>query len=301
MKCKYHTRIKHKFLGDYLSIWLKGVGGKVSLDYVDLFAGDGICKLDAELETPRTWEGSALLAVKMSKEYKNRWTCYLNELNQTTCAQLKQNLRKYEPWSGEVFNEDANEVIDKILTKINPNYPSLFFIDPQKHSELQWKTIEKIANHVGSRLKNSQNFRRPEMIINLMTTGMQRNLDSPGNISLALGMDETEWRRIITLYHENGKAYHEAFRDIYCKKLFDIYNINPVFLSVENKKESTVFYLIAISSHSLGKKILNSLKLCVEGYKKEKWSKELSEIQIQIDIAKMKKEGQKSIFEFNAI
>jgi len=36
------------------------------------------------------------------------------------------------------------------------------------------------------------------MIINLMTTGMQRNLDkSPGSISLALGMEEDKWRQII--------------------------------------------------------------------------------------------------------
>ena len=116
------------------------------------------------------------------------------------------------------------------------------------------------------------------MIINLMTTGMQRNLDkSPGSISLALGMEEDKWRQIINQYHDNGKTYHD--------------------LSVETKKESTVFYLIGISSHGLGKKILSSLKSCVEGYK-EKWSKELSDIEIQIDIAKMKKEGQRSIFDF---
>ncbi len=211
MKCKYHTRIKHKFLGDYLSIWLRGVGGKVSLDYVDLFASDGICELDAELETPLTWEGSALLAVKMSKEYKNRWTCYLNELDPSTYINLKENLKKYEPWDGEIFNQDANEVIDNILMKVNPNYPSLFFLDPQNHSQLPWITIEKIANHVGSKLKDSQN-RRPEMIINLMTTGMQRNLEkSPENISLALGMAEADWKRIITQYHENEKRGTEIY------------------------------------------------------------------------------------------
>ncbi len=136
------------------------------------------------------------------------------------------------------------------------------------------------------------------MIINLMTTGMQRNKDkSPENISLALGMAEGEWRQIIDQYHENGKTYHEGFRDIYCEKLSQIYNVSPVYLSVENKKDSTVFYLIAISSHGLGKKILTSLKNCVEGYR-EKWSKELTDIEIQIDTAKMKKEGQKSLFEF---
>lgn len=293
MKCKYHTRIKHKFLGDYLSIWLRGVGGKVSLDYVDLFASDGICELDAELETPLIWEGSALLAVKMSKEYKNRWTCYLNELESDIYDRLVENLKKYEPWDGEVFNEDANEVIDKILKKINPDYPSLFFIDPQKHSQLPWSTIRKIASHVG--YKN----RRPEMIINLMTTGMQRNLDkAPESISLALGMKEADWRQIIKQEHNKGKTFHETFRDLYCEKLFQIYGVNPAFLSVENKNDSTVFYLIAVSSHDLGNKILGSLKKCVEEYKKEKWSKELSDIEIQIDIAKMKKEGQRSLFEF---
>lgn len=293
MKCKYHTRIKHKFLGDYLSIWLKGVKGKVSLDYVDLFASDGICELDAELETPPKWEGSALLAVKMSKEYNNRWTCYLNELDPITCSELKNNLKKYEPWDGEVFNQDANVVIDEILKKINPNYPSLFFIDPQNHSQLPWKTIEKIANHVG--YKN----RRPEMIINLMTTGMQRNLDkAPESISLALGMVEDDWRQIIEQEHDIGKPYHETFRDIYCEKLFQIYGVQPVFLSVENKKESTVFYLIAMSGHELGYKILGSLEQCVEGYKKEKWLKELRDIELQVDIAKMKKEGQKSLIDY---
>ncbi len=272
MKCKYHTRIKHKFLGDYLSIWLRGVSGKVSLDYVDLFAGDGICEFDAELENPLSWEGSALLAVEMSKKYKNRWTCYLNELDFTTCSELKKNLKKFDPWDGEVFNQDANVVIDEILKKIDPDYPSLFFIDPLNHSQLPWKTIEKIANHIGKK----DTHRRPEMIINLMTTGMQRNKNkSPESISLALGIAEKDWRKIITQEYKNGKTYHEAFRDIYCKRLFQIYGINPVFLSVENKKESTVFYLIAISSHDLGNKILGSLKKCVEEYKKEKWWKEL--------------------------
>ncbi|HIH44180.1 MAG TPA: three-Cys-motif partner protein TcmP [Candidatus Methanoperedenaceae archaeon] len=276
-----------------MSIWLKGVGGKISLDYVDLFASDGKCELDAELETPLRWDGSALLAVKMSKDYRNRWTCYLNELKSDVFAMLRDNLKTYEPWDGELFNEDANVVIDKILSKINPDYPSLFFIDPQKHSDLPWKTIDKIANHVG------YENRRPEMIINLMTTGMQRNLDkAPESISLALGMSEDAWRKIIETEYKSGKTYHEAFRDIYCAKLFQIYGINPVYLSVENKKESTVFYLIAISSRDLGNKILSSLTKCVEGYKKDRWSKELSDIEIQIDVAKMKKGGQRFISEY---
>jgi hypothetical protein len=93
---------------------------------VDLFASDGICELNAKLETPLKWEGSALLAVKMSKEYNNRWTCYLNELDSTTCSELKNNLKKYA----------------------------------QNHSQLPWITIEKIVNHMGSKLNDSQN-RRP--------------------------------------------------------------------------------------------------------------------------------------------
>jgi hypothetical protein len=82
---------------------------------------------------------------------------------------------------------------------------------------------------------------------------------------------------------------------VYCENLSQIYNVSPVFLSVETKKESTVFYLIAISSHGLGKKILSSLKSCVEGYK-EKWSKELSDIEIQIDICKNEKRRSKICF-----
>ena len=157
--------------------------------------------MDAELENPLKWEGSALLAVKMSNEYANRWTCYLNELDPITFKELKKNLKNYEPWDGEVFNKDANEVIDEILKKINPDYPSLFFLDPQNHSQLPWTTIEKIANHVGRK----DVHRRPEMIINLMTTGMQRNLDkTPESISLALGVDEADWRSIIEQEHRNG-------------------------------------------------------------------------------------------------
>ncbi len=106
------------------------------------------------------WEGSALLAVKMSKEYNNRWTCYPNELDPNTCNQLKQNLKKYEPWDGEVFNQDANEVIDVILKKINPNYPSLFFIDPTNHSQLPWGTIEKNSKLCGRQTERFTKFEK---------------------------------------------------------------------------------------------------------------------------------------------
>jgi len=198
MEVKYHSWAKYVFLCSYLQACekiYKYRPGMIRFYYCDLFSGDGKCNCVLPTNEIESWDGSARSALYYCKNMGESYCgAFLNDAENMVA--LQNNLKDLIDDSSKVhfFDKKADDVIDEILVKIPVNSQSFFFLDPTAHSDLSWTTIEKIGNHTSNGNYQKKAFtRRPEIMINLMTVGMQRNYKIPANqeaITKALGTDE---------------------------------------------------------------------------------------------------------------
>lgn len=262
MKVSFHTKEKHRLLGDYLSICSNVHKYKSGAFYfVDLFAGDGICEYEIG-NLKETWEGTPKLAARILTESKINFSCFFNEIDYECFKNLERNLAQYKADNIIITNKDANEYYKEVLTKIPTKNHSLFFIDPYKHSQLSWKTIETIANHsiedtyFDKKRKISIEFiRKPEIIFNLMTYTMQTSYkQNPTLIDRYLGTKK--WRDKVKINEEKGLPISEAFLETALEQFRLLYDEEPFPIIIKRiGTESLLYYLIFVSNHPLANTI----------------------------------------------
>lgn len=271
MEVAPHTSIKHRTLGVYFKIVRMVMKQGRPLYYVDLYAGDGECVCD---EAPlKRWDPPLIQSLlKPARKDNLQLHSFLNDLDIEHFNKLKDSVRGYEDYIVDITNENANSVYPKFLSKIPKDQWSIFFIDPYKHSELSWKTIEGIAQHTGYDTY-SRCTRKPELIINLMTTTMQRTFDkSPEAITEVLGTDE--WKERIE--GRSDEKMHEIFLDIFTKQLESLgYSVTSFMINQTPPLKSTLYYLVFASNIPKANEIISKkFEPYIKQISKDKWIKE---------------------------
>jgi len=130
------------------------------------------------------------------------------------------------------------------------NYPSVWILDPYAPSQLPWKIIERIAGLRGKRSKNdADNRRRPELIINLMSSYLQRFSETQPEItSIALGRGESDWKSSFLQYKKEYGNVREAILRLYFDQLNNLYGRDPVFILVREITNRAVVYAMLLCS-----------------------------------------------------
>lgn len=257
---KLHTKLKHKIISYYFSGGWKNAfkSGKIySLYYVDLFAGDGFCicnELDEELEkylpgdlSKRKWKPSFFSLMNYAKQADFNLKCIFNDLNESNINSLKKEINSegYSYFVKAYCCKDANILCDDILDKIEkPNRPSLFFIDPTNHNQLQFKTIEKIAN-----FKDKKTGRMPELIINFMLNSifmaMKRGMSEGDlkSINSFLGT-KLSMEDILKIINDDSEKTYKTLLNIFLYNLKKLgYQCN-YHLITSAKNQAPIYYLI---------------------------------------------------------
>lgn len=261
---KWHTRQKHYFLEEYLKIWSENVGKSKkscpSLDIFDLFASYGwcYCKDNGKMDLPgSTWPRSSVLAAKCLENYPNGRLLFSNtyakpkELAKQE-ESLKKNLSSFKI-KKIITKLPVTEAVDVAIKRANPNFPSLWILDPYGHSALPWEVIEKICKLKGTYTDKNGINRRPELLITLMTYGLQINIKpNPETISLALGMNETEWRPKLEKYNQETGNYREAIIRIYEEKLAEYYVRKPITVRIKGTQGNIVYALFLLTNSDAG-------------------------------------------------
>ena len=260
MNVNLHTKLKHKIISYYFSSGWKNAfksGNIFSLYYVDLFAGDGFCvcnEIDKDLEkylpkdlSERRWKPSFFSLMKFAKEAKFDLKCIFNDINNSSIRSLIKEVTKegYSDFIEYHYCKDANIVYKDILNIIkNPNKPSLFYIDPTNHIQLNFSTIEGIA-----KFKDEKTGRMPELIINFMLNSifmaMKRGLteDNLRGINRFLG---TNFNRedILKIINDKSKKTYETFLDVFLGNLKKLGYYCNYHLIKSTKNQSPIYYLI---------------------------------------------------------
>jgi hypothetical protein len=271
-RVKWHTRKKHAIIESYLNIWVENVKkNPPTLDIFDLFASSGLCYCEESarygLSEP-TWKGSAILAAECLEKYPNGQKLFLNTYHEkpTICEEQKLNLKrllgKYSKIKPILTTLEINDAIDAARRELSPTYPSFWILDPYSSSDLPWGLVEKIGKFRGKyTTKGQERIRKPEMIITLMTYGLQMNIDiHPNVVSQALGMEESEWRPKYNALMKEYSNTRKALIDLYAEKLSELYEKPPIVIEINTTEEAAIVYCLFLCTDSNAGHYLMKLK-----------------------------------------
>ena len=314
---KYHSRQKHKFIECYLKIWTDNVGNKKksgvpSLDIIDLYAASGWAECE---ETKRygmgddKWEGSAVLAARCLDNYSFPRSLILNSYHpdpdkrEAQLATLKKNIWPFKRLRNKVEYESLpiEDAVQWALPKVNPCYPSIWILDPYTPDQLPWHVIEAIGNHRGTYPKGGRLVeRKPEIIINLMTSSLQRNIEiNPRIISAAVGLKESEW---LPEYQETIKGHGEMNARQYILKLFaerlsEYYKKPPIVAEIQSTAQTNIVYcMLLCTDHDAGHYMMKLQGIPeLKNWEIYQWRGTAERITTK---KKLEKKGQKDLFDF---
>ena len=304
MDVKLHTKLKHRIIGYYFAIFKSYFKAKNihSLYYVDLYSGDGFCscnKLDEDIDQylppneQTHWEPAFFSLMKHADDTNFNLKCIFNDLEPDKISKLKDSInnKKYSKFVLDYGTEDANTYYKKALDKIEKsNRPSLFFLDPTNHKDLLFSTIREIAN-----FKDPKTGRMPELIINLMTYSMLKNMqkmDKEKEQSISNALGSPEWIKKKDAY--TGRT-HELFLTIFLNNL-EKFGYRTTYYEIKSTKtKSPIYYLIFATYRDDIYNLHKSMKSNIDTLINEEWVKNNYIIYSMIDA---KAKGNRLLQEF---
>lgn len=258
MKVRPHTSIKHRTIGYYFKICRDVMKKGRPLYYVDLYSGDGECECP---DAPKPiWEPPYFSMLKNCKDRGLSLRCVFNDKDKDKMEKLRNRLNEYEDFIIGTYHEDANKIYREILNEIPPTEWSIFSLDPQKHDQLDFSTIEGVANHKAydPRIRGE---RKPELIITFMVYSIlqaykaakmdaiseKKRKDLLSGIDRCLGTDS--WREEVSIWEDlpvGGMNYE--FLKIFLKQLEGLGYDTVVFRIEQTVYKNIIYYLILSTS-----------------------------------------------------
>lgn len=270
-KAKWQSKQKHAFLEAYLKIWTDHVGKKSgtkpSLDIVDLYASYGWCH---DKETGKTWEGTAVLCARYLKAYGTTWgkRLVLNSYHPDSSENERQLALLQKAISAEGVPDKETKVFYNSQSAaeaaewakkwhVRPDYPNLWILDPYQPEDLPWPVVEGIIRNVGAlrpgKKEGTFTQQKPEVLINLMTMSLQRNVDiNPKLISITFGMPEDEWRPMLAEYKTFGLNTRDALVEMYITRLQAVYGKRPHSKLVKGAEGAIIYAVIFCTDNDAG-------------------------------------------------
>jgi three-Cys-motif partner protein len=280
-----HSALKHRTMGVYFKFCRDVmISQKRTLYYVDLFAGDGICKCK---ESPKPeWDPPYFSNLREANKRNLDLKCIFNDLNYS--AELSNRLKEYSDKVIDVYNRDANEIYKTILTQIPPDKWSIFVLDPYNHSDLNFSTISSISQHDAFD-SVSRCIRKPELIITFMTYTIQQYLKTMGREdvseitkkqflkSIDNSLGTKSWRKKILDKedYEREDKIHNILLEIFINQLGKLGYDTVYFHIKQTAWNSVLYFLIFATSIPRAYSIISEkFEPYIRQVQTEKWVKE---------------------------
>lgn len=259
LKKKGQTDMKHRILSLYLNPWIKKISTVDSnLLYVDGFAGPGIY--------PNGTTGSPLIAMDMADKMLSKSDRISNRIESFQCIFIEDDDENYKKLESAV-EEKKKQVDNRIKVTCIPGkfenwaekfieehkygtpLPSLIFIDPFGYGNIPFNLISDLYQ-----------LRRQsiELLITFMAGKMAQWMADQGHqkaISTTIGTER--WKEKVT--DDLGKDERaKRFSSIYQQQLKNEANakFTMPFEMVEESKRQTCYYLIHVTNHWEGLKVM---------------------------------------------
>ena len=247
---------KLDYLQRYIDTFITSMRGRRwrAINYVDLFAGPGKCRVRGSDEICL---GSPLIALKAPHPFTHY---YFVDLDSDNVSTLRKRCSA-SPIADRVhcFVGDSNQVVNEIFEHISAidqefirgQWPSLnlAFLDPAG-MDLYWETVETLAQ-----------INRMDLVIHYPQMGLTRSMPLVFESSEESKVDSffggREWREIYRKW-QNRTGLHRKLIDHYKDKLRNLGYIEvlrgdePEPLMRNEKRKAPLYRLIFASKHPLG-------------------------------------------------
>jgi three-Cys-motif partner protein len=242
------TEEKLMILEAYLSkfaVACKSAGGWYSLD---LFAGTG---LNWSTTRDVATDGSALIALKAEPPPATK--VILAEKRDGAFEALTH---RTEPYGDRAvrFNEDANAIVGRSLSLVPRSAPCFAFLDPEG-SELEWPTVEAIANHKRGRSPN----KIEQLILFPTDMGFVRLApDYPDLVTRIYGHDR--WKEIFDRRSREEISADQARSEyvrLYADGLKGLGYATVLDRQITKMNGAPMYFLIFATDNSAGEKIMD--------------------------------------------
>jgi len=254
------------------------------LYYVDLYSGDGTCTCpDAPQQA---WEPPYINMLNECKENGLDLKCIFNDIEKKNIDSLDNKLKRYGNLVIKTYNADANKIYPETLNLIPPSNWSIFCLDPCKHDQLNFSTIEGIANHKAP-VPTSGEARRPEMIITFMVYSILQTYKATKiknisetrkggllkSIDNCLGTDS--WRKEVSKWETSEipeTKMNYIFLKIFLTQLARLGYYTVVFQVGQTLNKSIIYYLIFSTSMSRAYQIMSkNFEPCAKEVMQDEW------------------------------
>jgi three-Cys-motif partner protein len=244
--CGHWTIEKLYFLCHYLALFTHTMVGNPkfrAVNYVDLFAGPGVCRVSGQ-RRDRRYPGSALLAAACVKPFDN---LFFVEQDGDYLSDLQQRIRRTGSTSHiHAWQGDVNQLIQDVSRTIPQRSLTVAFVDPFS-LDIQFETIRSLARQ------------RPLDLLVLFADSMDivRNVEAyyypneNSKLDHFLGLD-SNWRGDWdALKNRSAGNVRELFANTYIRQLQALGYFSTRMLSIRTE-HGPLYRLIYASKDPLG-------------------------------------------------
>lgn len=236
------AQYKYKVVGKYCDIFTRGMKNKWNLVYIDLFCGPGYAQRRGSNEIMMN---SALIASSLP----NKFDYYaFNDFDKESCIAIESRLRKIGVADYRVFNGDANENVDLIISSIpkfdNGKGTLIFaFLDPFSLN-LRFDTIKKLSCEQADIL-----------VLHALQMDARRNYkiynDKPEKVSRFTG--NPHWQESYKSYQDTPTEFMRFVSDEFDRSIQRLgYKITAKKERIKNDSGNGIYYLCFYSKHDRG-------------------------------------------------
>jgi three-Cys-motif partner protein len=235
---------KHHYLRRYCDMFATSMKGKWSLNYLDLLAGPGACRIRATKElTP----GSPFVAL----EYPfDRFIFY--EADADSAAALSAHVAKHEKAVlCTIVQKEWEQVVLEPGFRVPPGL-TLAFVDPTGISQAPWSAISALGS-AGDRMDILMTIQHG-MSINL---NRHQYLAKVGETAVDAFLGGNDWRSTL----QDSRSFCGTVLDAFTYKMLGLGFMTRKWIIVKNDKGLGLYYLCLFSRHSLALKFWDQVVL----------------------------------------
>jgi len=237
--CHQETFKKLQVLRYYLEIFSVAMKNHfATLNFIDLFAGPGLCR---ERDYGEEMPGSSLLALELAHPFSKY---VFVDADPVTSGILRDRCAKHRPHLADrvtICNVDANSDIDSVLNKVEKtNSLSVVLLDPNG-LDIHFSTLATLAE-----------YKHVDLIINFAVSDLKRNR---GLYSLDESITKgdlffggKDWRSK-TNHLELLSYYKDRIREI---GFTCVENVVEGSVTVKTRTGAPIYYLLFASKHERG-------------------------------------------------
>jgi three-Cys-motif partner protein len=223
------------YIERYCHIFNTAMKGKWAIrTYIDLFAGPGVCLVQA---SKKEIKGSPLLALSCEVPFTHY---FFNDADRDVIAALKARSAAYSAATIEYSTKDCNAVVDDLLSRLPSGSLDFCFIDPFNW-EINFSSILKLTEK-----------RRMDLAITFHIGSIKRVADRPPK-ELIDFFPDASWQEEYRKAGKQGKLSGHILLDAYERGLSNIgYKEVKDYILMVNKTNVPLYYLIFASKHKRG-------------------------------------------------